>query len=101
VPAARSDESARAKALTGAKPAAAAVSPRFVVQVGAFEHAAAAHDTRGKVEKLGLKAYEQEIEAGGSRRIRVRLGPFASREEAERTLQKLRASGMTASVMPL
>jgi DedD protein len=100
-PAARSDDPARAKALTGAKPAAATASPRFVVQVGAFEHAAAAHDTRGKVEKLGLKAYEQAIDAGGSRRIRVRLGPFASREEAERTLQKLRASGMTASVMPL
>jgi DedD protein len=103
VPAARSDDPARAKALSGAnaKPAAATASPRFVVQVGAFEHAAAAHDTRGKVEKLGLKAYEQAIDAGGSRRIRVRLGPFASREEAERTLQKLRASGMTASVMPL
>ncbi|MEY4748620.1 MAG: hypothetical protein RIQ60_834 [Pseudomonadota bacterium] len=76
-------------------------SSRFVVQVGAFEHAAAARETRSKVERLGMKAYEQEIDAGGARRIRVRLGPFASREEADRTLQKLRASGMAASVMPL
>jgi len=71
------------------------------VQVGAFEHAAAARETRSKVERLGMKAYEQEIGVEGARRIRVRLGPFASREEADRTVQKLRASGMTASVMPL
>jgi DedD protein len=96
---ARADE-ARAKATPDAKPPAAAVSTRFVVQVGAFEHAAAAHETRGKVEKLGLKAFEQEVDTGGARRIRVRLGPYASREEAERMLTRLRASGLNASVMP-
>jgi DedD protein len=97
---AKADET-RTKAAPEAKaPVAVAVAPRFVVQVGAFEHATAAHETRGKVEKLGLKAYEQEVDAGGARRIRVRLGPYASREEAERMLARLRASGMNASVMP-
>ena len=99
-PAPRPDDSARAKAALEAKPVVPAGN-RFVVQVGAFEHAAAARETRGKVEKLGFKAYEQEVDAAGARRIRVRLGPYASREEAERMLQKLRASGMSASVMPL
>ncbi len=99
-PTPRPDDSARAKAALEAKPVVPAGN-RFVVQVGAFEHAAAARETRGKVEKLGFKAYEQEVDAAGARRIRVRLGPYASREEAERMLQKLRASGMSASVMPL
>ncbi len=99
-PAPRPDDKAPAKPAPEAKPAAPAAT-RFVLQVGAFEHAAAARETRGKVEKLGLKAYEQEVDAAGARRIRVRLGPYASREEAERMLQKLRAGGMSASVVPL
>lgn len=99
-PAPRPDDKATAKPAPDAKPTAAA-GTRFVLQVGAFEHAAAARETRGKVEKLGLKAYEQEVDAAGARRIRVRLGPYASREEAERMLQKLRAGGMSASVVPL
>jgi DedD protein len=96
----RPEDKSPAKPAPEIKPAAAA-GTRFVLQVGAFEHAAAARETRGKVEKLGLKAYEQEVDAAGARRIRVRLGPYASREEADRMLQKLRAGGMNASVVPL
>ncbi|MFM2065283.1 MAG: hypothetical protein RLZZ584_192 [Pseudomonadota bacterium] len=104
LPPTRATVPAKADEARGRPPAevrpAAPVASRFVVQVGAFEHATAARETRGKVEKLGLKAYEQEVDAGGARRIRVRLGPYASREEAERMLARLRASGMNASVMP-
>jgi DedD protein len=91
----------RAQALLEAKPAGAAAG-QFVLQLGAFEQAAAARETRGKAEKLGYKVFEQTIDAGGgARRIRVRIGPFGNRDEAERMLHKLQASGLTASVMPL
>ncbi|MEY2687008.1 MAG: hypothetical protein RL375_1206 [Pseudomonadota bacterium] len=100
-PTPRPDDKAPARPAPEAKPAAAPAGTRFVLQVGAFEQAAAARETRGKVEKLGLKAYEQEIDAAGARRIRVRLGPYASRDEAERVLQKLRAGGLNAGVVPL
>jgi DedD protein len=90
----------RVQALLEAKPAAA--PGQFVLQLGAFEQAAAARETRGKAEKLGFKVFEQTIDAGGgARRIRVRIGPYGNRDEAERMLHKLQASGLTASVMPL
>lgn len=74
---------------------------RFVVQVGAFEQASAARDARTRVEKLGLRTFEQEIDSPSGKRIRVRLGPFGSREEADKAAAKVRASGMSASVLAL
>ncbi len=74
---------------------------RYVVQVGAFAEAGAAHDTRLKVEKLGLKTYTQVITNADGKRTRVRIGPFATREAAEKVLARLRASGLPAAVLTL
>lgn len=89
-----------------AQTAASAVRPketasRFVVQVGAFEQTSAARDMRTRVEKLGLSTYEQVIDSPSGKRIRVRLGPFGSREEADKAAAKVRANGMSASVLAL
>ena len=42
---------------------------RFVVQVGAFADAAAARETRSKVEKLGFKTYTQVVDTASGSRI--------------------------------
>lgn len=96
-------ESRRAKALLDgdAPDKDTAKDGRFVVQVGAFADAAAARDTRQKVEKLGLKTYTQVAETASGSRIRVRVGPFASRDEAERAQAKIRAAGASAVVLTL
>jgi DedD protein len=100
--AAKPAESTRAKALLDDKPAAAAPdATRFVVQVGAFAEADAARETRLKVEKLGLKTYTQVATTAAGNRIRVRVGPFASREEADKALAKARAAGVAAVVLTL
>ncbi|WP_269632667.1 SPOR domain-containing protein [Pelomonas sp. BJYL3] len=79
----------------------AVAGARFIVQVGAFAEAKAAQDVRGKVEKLGLKTYTQAIETPDGKRIRVRVGPFASREEADRAAAKLRGGGLSGTVLTL
>jgi len=71
------------------------------VQVGAFADAAAAHETRVKAEKLGLKTYTQVAATSSGTRIRVRLGPFTSRADADKALAKARAAGLTAVVLTL
>ncbi|HJW12940.1 MAG TPA: SPOR domain-containing protein [Albitalea sp.] len=80
---------------------AAKDSARYVVQVGAFADTAAARETRSKVEKLGLKTYTQSVETAAGNRIRVRVGPFASRDEAERAMAKAKAAGVAAVVLTL
>ena len=94
-------EAARAKALLDGASAAKADNARFVVQVGAFSEVEAARETRLKVEKLGLKTYTQVAQTAAGRRIRVRVGPFATREDADKAMAKARAGGVTAVVLTL
>lgn len=98
-------DSARAQALLEGKPAAskpaAAADGRFVVQVGAFAEVTAAREARQKVEKLGLKTYTQVVETSGGKRIRVRVGPFASRDEADKASSKIKSAGLASAVYTL
>lgn len=104
-PPAVQSESARAKAfLEGGATSASAPAKslgRFVVQVGAFADASAAREVRLKVEKLGFKTYTQITETTSGKRIRVRVGPLATREEADVALGRLKASGLAAVVLTL
>jgi len=100
-PAMAAADGARARSLLEGKADKPADAGRFVVQVGAFADAAAAHDTRVKAEKLGLKTYTQIASTPTGNRIRVRVGPFASRSEADKALAKARDAGLTAVVLTL
>lgn len=74
---------------------------RFVVQVGAFADKQAAQLARKKLERQGLKTYAQVAKTAQGDRIRVRLGPFASRAEADRAAQKAKAAGLAGAVLAL
>lgn len=101
------DRGERAKALLDGKPAAPAAPPaaakdgRFVVQVGAYTDADALREARQKVERLGLKTYTQVVETDAGKRTRVRIGPFATREEAERTAARIKGAALPAAVLTL
>jgi DedD protein len=91
----------RARALLEGRPSSGADAQRFVVQVGAFADADAARETRLKVEKLGFKTYTQVAQTPSGSRIRVRVGPFASRGEADAALAKAKTAGLAAVVLTL
>lgn len=97
-------EANRVQALLEGKPAekkAVDAGARFILQVGAYADSKAAQDVRMKVEKLGLKTYIQAVETADGRRIRVRVGPFASRDEADKAAGKLRGSGLSTVVLTI
>jgi DedD protein len=79
----------------------AAAEGRFVVQVGAYSDAATLRETRAKVERLGLKTYTQVIETESGARTRVRVGPFDSRDEAEKAAARIKGSGLAANILSL
>jgi DedD protein len=91
----------RARDLLEGQASASAEGARFVLQVGAFADAEAARDTRKQVEKLGLKTYTQVAQTAAGSRIRVRVGPFSSRGEADAALAKAKAAGLAAVVLTL
>jgi DedD protein len=93
---------ASATAAPDAVPASAVDgSARFVVQVGAFADPAAARELRVKMEKLGLKTYTQIAETPAGKRIRVRLGPFATRADADKAQARSKDAGIAAVVLTL
>jgi DedD protein len=74
---------------------------RFVVQVGAFSESQAIRETRLKVEKIGFKTFIQTADTTDGKRTRVRVGPFNSRDEADKVQAKLKAAGLQAVVLTL
>ena len=95
-------EAAKAKALLDGKEAPnSGDAVRSVVQVGAYADLAKAKEARAKLESAGFKTYTQEIDTKDGKRIRVRVGPFATKEEAEKTAEKIRKLNLQTSVLKL
>jgi DedD protein len=95
-------EAAKAKALLDGKEAPkAGDAVRSVVQVGAYADLAKAKEARDKLESAGFKTYTQEIDTKDGKRIRVRVGPFATKEEADKTAEKIRKLNLQTSVLKL
>jgi DedD protein len=94
-------EAALAHKKQSAQQDAAPSNARFVVQAGAFADAHAAQTVRNKIEKAGFKTYTQVVDTPQGKRVRVRVGPFASREDAERALHKLQGLGLGGAVLTL
>jgi DedD protein len=103
-PAAHSDDGTKALAILEGKPLANTPvegEGRFVVQVGAFADASKARETRLKVEHAGLKTYTQVVETKEGKRIRVRVGPFVNKVDAEKAADKVKGLDLPASVLTL
>jgi len=62
-----------------------------VVQLGAFSNAANARALQRKLQENKFKAYTELIKSSGGERTRVRVGPYDSREAAEKARQRMRS----------
>lgn len=91
----RAEKAAKAERERGEK------SERIVVQVGAFTDPDKLREARRKVESLGLKTYTQVIEVDGVARTRVRVGPFATRAEADKAAARLKDAGLATAMLQL
>lgn len=113
-PVAVADDGAKARALlegreavkaasapTAASAPAATATARFVVQIGAFSDVAKAHEARVKLEKAGLKTYTQVVQPKEGKRIRVRVGPFESKGEADKVAEKVKKLDLPAAILEL
>lgn len=107
-PPARVDDGAKAQALlegrevqVPASAPSAAAAGRFVVQIGAYSDVAKAQEARVKLEKAGLKTYTQVVQPKEGKRIRVRVGPFESKAEADKVAEKIRKLDLPAAILEL
>jgi DedD protein len=100
-------DGARAKALLNATPPPSAkavvaeADARVVVQVGAFADVDKAREVRARLERAGLKTYAQVADTKDGKRTRVRVGPFASRADAEKAAAKIKSLDLPAAILTL
>jgi DedD protein len=102
-------DAAKAQALLDGKDAAkkpeaaasAASAGRFIVQIGAYAEVLKAREARQKLEKAGIKTYTQVVQTPEGKRIRVRVGPFESKAEADKAAAKIKKLDLPAAILEL
>lgn len=97
------DDASRALAILEGKPAAAKpkadaapAGEKFVVQVGAFSSAETVAELRAKMSGAGIASFTQKTPSGATR---VRVGPFATRAQADQAVARLQKIGLSSTVV--
>ncbi len=92
-------EKAAEKAPEKAPAAVAKAGPgAFFIQVIALSEADKARQVQQKIAGSGVRAYTETVAAGGGQVTRVRAGPFATREEADKAQARLQGIGFEGKV---
>lgn len=85
----------------GSEKGADKATTRYVVQFGAFADAGSAQAARMKVERLGIKTYAQQVDTPAGKRIRVRVGPYTDKAEADKAMATVRKAGLVGALLTL
>ncbi|MBC3935352.1 SPOR domain-containing protein [Undibacterium sp. CY7W] len=107
--AASDDEAARALAIlegkTPAKPQATTKAEHtekssYTVQVAALASQEKVDELQSKLRSANIRSYTQKVATSSGDKIRVRIGPFESKEEADKARAKLDKLGLSGTLVP-
>jgi DedD protein len=87
-------------AKTAAKEPASPMAGAYVVQVAALADSGKAKQLEKQMADTGLKTYTEVVNTQSGEVTRVRAGPFATREAAEKARAQLKKAGMDGTVLP-
>lgn len=73
-------------------------APGYYINVGLFAEETNARKAQARLLNEGLPAFRQEIQVGKKRRLRVRVGPYSDRADADAAAITIRAMGLDALV---
>lgn len=74
-------------------------SPTYSVQIGVFSDAANVRQLEGKLKAQGLQPSTEKLQTAQGEKIRLRVGPFASRELAEEAMGKIKAASLSGMII--
>lgn len=76
-----------------------AAHTRFFLQIGAFADASKVDSLKGKIGAAGLSPLAEPISTPKGELVRLRVGPYSSRDAAEKAHAKLAAAGVTSQIV--
>jgi DedD protein len=85
---------------TDKAPVEAKSSAGYVVQVAALNDVDKAKEMQLKIRGAGVASYTEVVPIAKGNVTRVRAGPFATREEAEKMRDKLKDMGLNGNIIP-
>lgn len=91
------DDARRAAAILAGK-AQSAAAEQHVILIGAFANEGNVQVLQKKLGELGIKVYTEALDSPQGKKTRVRAGPFASREAAEKALDRMKRIGVNGVV---
>jgi DedD protein len=110
MPAKKVDDSERAKAILEGRALAKLDKPadqspsgsgRFLVQVAALASKDKVTQLQSKLKSAGIKSHTQKVATANGERIRIRVGPFANREDADRMRARIGKLGLNGTLVPV
>lgn len=100
-PVGKNDDAKRAAAILGGQSAEvkpAATAGEYLVLIGAFSNEANVKNLKAKLSEQGIKTFSEPLDTPQGKKTRVRAGPFASREAAEKALAKMQKIGVSGAI---
>jgi DedD protein len=97
----KADDAKRAAAiLAGQAPEAkpAAKNGEYLILIGAFANEANVRNLKSKLGDEGIKTFSEPLDTPQGKKTRVRAGPFASKEAADKALEKMKRIGVSGVV---
>ncbi|MFZ2972522.1 MAG: SPOR domain-containing protein [Ferribacterium limneticum] len=97
----KADDAKRAAAILAGQPAEAkpaAKNGEYLVLIGAFSNEANVKSLKAKLSEEGIKTFSEPLDTPQGKKTRVRAGPFASREAADKALEKMKRIGVSGVV---
>lgn len=73
-------------------------APGFYINVGLFADESNARKAQSRLLNEGLPAFRQMLDGAKGTRVRVRVGPYASRSQAEAAAATVKTLGLEAVV---
>jgi DedD protein len=90
----KTEDAARAIAILEDKPS----DTRYLVQVAAVTSQEKVDELQSKLKEAGIKSFTQKVTTSSGALTRVRVGPFANKEEAEKVRARLSKIGLSSSL---
>ena len=90
----KAEEARAADALSGS------ATEQWVIQLGAYKETGNVKLLLSKLKGMGVPAYTEKFDSPQGPRTRVRAGPFASKEAAEKAHVKVKVIGVDGPVAP-
>jgi DedD protein len=95
-----SGDAKRAAAILSGQPAETppAKTTDYLILIGAFSNEANVKNLKAKLSEQGIKVFTEPLDTPQGKKTRVRAGPFASRDAAEKALEKMQKIGVSGVV---